>query len=102
MRPLRTMENGHHDKAGEPQRPLFSWPEFMAEKPVKPKGRKAQALSLFEWVVEREREAEPVGAGTLGSLRLLLDCSVSASTSATGLSSGVSPKSLSSALWASE
>ena len=58
--------NGHHDKAGEPQRSLFSWPEFMAEKPVKPKGRKAQALSLFEWVVEREREAEPVGAGRWG------------------------------------
>ena len=37
----------------------------MAEEPVKPKGRKTQApsLSLFEWAVEREREAEPVGAG---------------------------------------
>ena len=56
--------NGHHDEAPEPQQTLFSWAKFMAE-PVKPKGRKAQApsLSLFEWAVEREREAEPVGAG---------------------------------------
>ena len=63
--------NGHHslprtgygDDAVEPQQSLFSWSEFMAE-PVKPKGRKAQApsLSLFEWAVEQEREAEPVGA----------------------------------------
>ncbi len=37
----------------------------MAEEPVKPKRRKAQApsLSLFEWAVEQEREEEPVGAG---------------------------------------
>ena len=58
--------NGHHDdgEADEPQRSLFSWAEFMAEEPVKPKGRKSKApsLSLFEWAVEREREAEPVGA----------------------------------------
>ena len=34
----------------------------MAEKPVKPKGR---SLSMIEWVLtlEREREAEPIGAG---------------------------------------
>ena len=48
---------------------MFSWAEFMAEEPVMPKGRgrKAQAatLSMFEWAfsLEREREAEPVGAG---------------------------------------
>ena len=56
--------NGHHDKAPEPQQSLFSWAEFMAEEPVKPKGRKTQApsLSLFEWAVEQEREEEPVGA----------------------------------------
>ena len=57
--------NGHHDEAEEPQQTLFSWTEFMAE-PVKPKGRKSKAqapsLSLFEWAVERELEAEPVGA----------------------------------------
>ncbi len=57
--------NGHHDEAPEPQQSLFSWAEFMAEEPVKPKGRKTQAssLSLFEWAVEQEREEEPVGAG---------------------------------------
>ena len=61
--------NGHHDEAEEPQQTLFSWAEFMAEEPVKPKGRsrKAQAssLSLFEWALtlEPEHEAEPVGAG---------------------------------------
>ena len=56
--------NGHHDEAEEQQQSLFSWAEFMAEEPVKPKRRKAQApsLSLFEWAVEQEREEEPVGA----------------------------------------
>ena len=53
--------NGHHE-AEEPQRPLFSWSEFMAE-PVKPTSPKAQApsLSLFEWAVEQE--TQPIGLG---------------------------------------
>ncbi len=62
--------NGHHeDEAPEPQQSLFSWAEFMAEEPVKPKGRSRKAqpstLSMFEWAltVEQEREKEPVGAG---------------------------------------
>ena len=58
--------NGHRDdEALEAQQSLFSWAEFMAEEPVKPRGRKTQApsLSLFEWAVEQEREEEPVGAG---------------------------------------
>ena len=59
--------NGHQDEAGEPQQSTFSWAEFMAEEPVRPKGRsrssQVPSLSLFEWAVEREREAEPVGAG---------------------------------------
>ena len=59
--------NGHHDEASESQQSLFSWAEFMAEEPVKPKGRggktQAPSLSLFEWAVEQEREEEPVGAG---------------------------------------
>ena len=48
---------------------LFSWAEFMAEEPVKPKGRSRKpqpaTASLFEWALELEqaREAEPVGAG---------------------------------------
>ena len=58
--------NGHHE-AGEPQRSMFSWSEFMAEEPMKPKGRnrkpKPASTSLFEWAVEQEREAEPVGVG---------------------------------------
>ena len=61
--------NGHSDEAPEPQQSLFSWTEFMAEEPVKPKGRSRKpqpaAMSLFDWALtlEREREAEPVGAG---------------------------------------
>ena len=62
--------NGNHDdEAPEPQQSLFSWVEFMAEEPVKAKGRghKPQhtTLSMFEWALalENEREAEPVGAG---------------------------------------
>ena len=58
---------GRHDDGEDdgPQQSLFSWAEFMAEEPVKPRGRKAQApsLSLFEWAVEREMEEETVGAG---------------------------------------
>ena len=63
--PVNGNGNGHHDEAPEPQQSLFSWAEFMAEEPVKPKRRKTQApsLSLFEWAVEQEREEEPVGAG---------------------------------------
>ena len=62
--------NGHHDaEALEPQQTLFSWAEFMAEDPVKPKGRSHKpqpaTISMFEWALtqEQEREAEPVGAG---------------------------------------
>ena len=61
--------NGHRDEAEEPQQTLFSWAEFMAEEPVKPKGRKRKAqpatLSMFDWALEleQEREEEPVGAG---------------------------------------
>ena len=61
--------NGHSDEAPEPQQTLFSWAEFMAEEPVKPKGRTSKpqpaAASLFEWALEmeQEREEELVGAG---------------------------------------
>ena len=63
--------NGHHDEEPEPQQSLFSWAEFMAEEPVKPKGRgrKAQpaTASLFDWALtlekEKEKEKELVGAG---------------------------------------
>ena len=61
--------NGHHDEAREPQQSLFSWAEFMAEEPVKPKRHSSKAepatLSMFEWAMtlEQQREEEPVGAG---------------------------------------
>ena len=67
--PVNGNGNGHHDEAPEPQQSLFSWAEFMAEEPAKPRGRKQKAqpatLSMFEWAMtlEQEREAEPVGAG---------------------------------------
>ena len=54
------------DSAGEPQRTLFSWAEFMAEGPVEPKSRGCKpapaSRSLFEWALEREREGALVGA----------------------------------------
>ena len=61
--------NGHRAEATEPQQSMFSWAEFMAEEPVKPKGRgrkpQPATLSMFEWALtqEQEREEEPVGAG---------------------------------------
>ncbi len=61
--------NGYHDEDPEPQQSLFSWAEFMAEEPVKPKRRSSKpqpaTLSMFEWAMtlEQEREGEPVGAG---------------------------------------
>ncbi len=61
--------NGHNEDAAEPQRSLFSWAEFIAAEPDKPKGRKRKpqpaSMSMFEWAFEqeREREAELVGAG---------------------------------------
>ena len=61
--------NGRHDEDPEPQQSLFSWAEFMAEEPVKPKARSRKpqpaSTSLFEWALnaEQEREKEVVGAG---------------------------------------
>ena len=61
--------DGHSDEVPEPQQSLFSWAEFMAEEPVKPKGRSRKAKpappSLFDWALtlEQEREEETVGAG---------------------------------------
>ena len=62
--------NGRHDEAPEPSAAggsLFSWAQFMAEEPAKPRGHKTQpaSLSMFEWAMsmEQEREEEAVGAG---------------------------------------
>ena len=61
--------NGHHDEAPEPQQSLVSWAEFMAEEPVKPRGRggktQTPSLSLFEWAVETGAGG---GAGRRGTL----------------------------------
>ena len=55
-----------HDDAGEPQRSLFSWAEFMADVPAERRRRSRRpepaSISLFEWALKREREAEPAGA----------------------------------------
>ena len=59
--------NGHHDEAEEPepQQSLFSWAEFMAEEPAKPKRKNGKpqpaTISMFEWAMEQEKET--VGAG---------------------------------------
>ena len=65
--PVPVNGNGHREEADEPQQSLFSWAEFMAEEPVKPKRRNGKpqpaTMSMFEWAVELEREKETVGAG---------------------------------------
>ena len=63
--------NRHWEEPAEGQWTPFSWAEFIAEEPAKPKGRgrkpKPAAASLFEWALaleqDREWEAEPVDAG---------------------------------------
>ena len=67
LTPVNGNGNGHHVEAEEPQQTLFSWAEFMAEEPVKPKRKNGKphpaSMSMFEWAMELEREKEPVGAG---------------------------------------
>ena len=54
--------NGYDDVSPESQQTLFSWAEFMAEEPVKPKrgGCKSQpaSMSMFEWALELEQQKE--------------------------------------------
>ena len=67
--PVPVNGNDHRDEAPEPQRTLFSWAEFVAEEPEKPKrrGRRPQpaSMSMFEWALEmeQERQKEQVVAG---------------------------------------
>ena len=67
--PINGSGNGRHEEADEPQQTLFSWKEFVAEEPVKPKGRKRKpqpaTLSMFQWAfsLEKERKEKLVGAG---------------------------------------
>ena len=62
LTPVNGNGNGHHDEAEEPQQSLFSWAEFMAEEPVKPKRRNGKpqpaSMSIFEWAMELEQERE--------------------------------------------
>ena len=60
--------NGHDGDPNEGLQTLFSWAEFMAEEPVKPKGRSRKpqpsTLSMFEWAFSLEqREKESVRVG---------------------------------------
>ena len=55
--------NGHHnDEDAEPQQSLLSRAEFMAEEPVKPKGRSRKPqhtiLSMFEWALSMEQDGK--------------------------------------------
>ena len=62
------LDDGRNDESPESAQTLFSWAEFMADGPVRPKGRNRKpqpaSLSMFEWAlgVERERETELVTA----------------------------------------
>ena len=53
------------DETPERQWSLFSWAEFMAEGPVNRQRRSLRpapaSISLFEWALEREREAMLLG-----------------------------------------
>ncbi len=64
---LAAFNGSGEPEAAEDQQSLFSWAEFLAEEPepVRKRSRKPEpaAASLFQWALEQEREAEPVGAG---------------------------------------
>ncbi len=56
----------HREQAQEPQRTLFSWAEFLAEKPAelpRCRGKRPGSLPLFELALSLERDRKPVGAG---------------------------------------
>ena len=57
--------NDRRNDGPEPQRSLFCWAEFMAERSDGPRRQRrdeAPTLSLFEWALEQEREGVVVGA----------------------------------------
>ena len=62
--------HGHQEEPVPGQQSLFSWAEFLAEEPARPRGRSGKAktasASLFQWALdqEQEREKEPAGAGS--------------------------------------
>ena len=58
---------GHHTGAAPQQQDLFSWAEFLADKPTPTKNRRRKQVepstSLFEWALEREQQAGLAAAG---------------------------------------
>ena len=58
---------GHHTGVVPQQRDLFSWAEFLADKPTPTKNRRGKQVepstSLFEWALEREQQAGLAAAG---------------------------------------
>ena len=58
---------GHHTGVVPQQRDLFSWAEFLADKPTPTKNRRRKQVepstSLFEWALEREQQAGLAAAG---------------------------------------
>ena len=58
---------GHHTGVVPQQRDLFSWAEFLADKPTPTKNRRRKQVepstSLFEWALEREQQAGLAVAG---------------------------------------
>ncbi len=59
--------DGHHAEEAETRQTLFSWTQFLAVEPARPRGRNGKpqptSMSMFEWAMEQERERETVGAG---------------------------------------
>ncbi len=58
---------GHHTGVVPQQRDLFSWAEFLADKPTPTKNRRRKqvepSVSLFDWALEREQQAGLAAAG---------------------------------------
>ena len=56
--------NGYDDEAVEAALSMFSWTEFLAQEPEKPPRGKQKprpaSMSMFEWAIEMEREAQTV------------------------------------------
>ena len=86
--------NGHSDETPEPQQTLFSWAEFMAEEPVKPK---AVAASLSPQPRPCSMGAQPgAGAGERAGRRRALGRTQKGRASLMELVSKVVPKPLTS------
>ena len=58
---------GHHTGVAPQQQDLFSWAEFLSDKPTTTKRRRQKQVqpsaSLFEWALEQEQQAGLAAAG---------------------------------------